>query len=189
MVSLYMAPLDFVTHFASALALALLVVWSGWPRHAAAGVALRKRTSEARRYFQAQLRAPHPQLDDAWYPYLFALGLSPELDAWFAAFGDEPEPEERKQPKERSTAGSSSTFGSTSASGTDGTEPARYRGGGGRFGGGGASGSWGSAAAEFGAGVSTPSSSPSSSAASSRSSSGSSSSSTSRSGGGSGGGC
>jgi hypothetical protein len=186
MLSPYMAPIDFVTHFGSAFALALLVVWSGWPKDTAVGMALRKRIAEARRYFNAQLRTRHPRLDDAWYPYMIALGLSPELDSWFAAFGREPQPEKRAE--ESSPNGSSVTFDSTSSARSEGAEPARWTGGGGRFGGGGASGSWGSAAAELAAGISISSSSSSSSRSSGTSGSSSRGERTSRSGGGSAGG-
>lgn len=181
LLSPYLAPLDLLTHFGSALLLALLVVCSGWLNLGADGVALRKRVSEARRYFQAQLRTSDPKLDDDWYPYLVALGLAPEVQSWLAAFGEEPR---RKERPERRPPGE---YPSPEAA-----EPPRWTGGGGQFGGAGASGSWGSAVAGLTFGVSTsPSSSSSSSTSSSRASGRSGSGSThgeSRSGGGGGGG-
>lgn len=134
-------------HFAGAFGLFAIVLWAAWPTAHAEGVALRRRLAAARRYFEAQLRTRHPQLDDAWYPYLIALGLNTEIDGWFRAFAEEPPPEDRGGSPSSSEPDPSLSV--SSAHGTDEDQPPRWTGGGGTFGGGGASGSWGSAASEL----------------------------------------
>jgi uncharacterized membrane protein YgcG len=137
-------------HFAGAFGLFALMLWAAWPTAHAKGVALRRRLAAARRYFEAQLRTRRPQLDDAWYPHLIALGLGPEIDGWFRAFAEEPRPEERGGSSSSDEANPSLEASNASdTEKTDEEEPPRWTGGGGRFGGGGASGSWGDAASEL----------------------------------------
>jgi uncharacterized membrane protein YgcG len=188
MLSPPMAPLELAAHFLGALTLAAMVAWSAWPKDRARGIALRKRIAEARGYFQAQLRTRQPQLDDAWHPYLIALGLAPQVDSWFAAYGRAPQRE--KQDEDSSPGSSRVAFDAAKSSRAEDAEPVRWTGGGGRSGGAGASGSWGSAAAGLASPISTASSSSSSASSRSDSSAGSSATgeSTSRSGGGSAGG-
>lgn len=79
----YVAPFDLIRHVVSGFLLMGLFAWTAWPRDHAVGIALRKRIAAVRLYFQGQLQKERPDLDDRWYPYLIARGLSPEMDAWF----------------------------------------------------------------------------------------------------------
>ncbi len=113
-------------------------------REAIPKIAFRRRLAAARNYFTAQLRSRNPNLRDAWYPYLVALGLGPNVDQWFKHYSG------------ASTAVSglgsrTSSFGSTSSSSST------WTGGGGAFGGAGASGSW-AAMSAVASGVAAPSS-------------------------------
>lgn len=98
---------------------------------------LRKRLASARRYFQSQLQARHPKLQDAWLPYLLAFGLGPQVDRWYRSYG-------RASPVD-----SGGNFSSGSRSGS-------WSGGGGSFGGAGATGSWAAAVGGVAAGVAAP---------------------------------
>jgi uncharacterized membrane protein YgcG len=180
-------PLGLVLFCALAVAVVAAILWLAAPQDYAAAIALRKHVSAARRYFERQLLEREPKLDDAWFPYLIALGLAPDIDAWFRAHrGDQPR--EGEPESERSSFSASSSTSTVSSEPSPGAAPS-WSGGGGRFGGGGASGSWSSAAAGLASGVVAPSSGSSSgSSSSSSSSSVSSSSSDARSGGGGGGG-
>jgi uncharacterized membrane protein YgcG len=153
------------------------MLWVSSSPESAEGVALRKCLAAARRHFEAELKKPEPQLDDAWFPYLIALGLSPQLDHWFRGFGGQ-----ATRRGTRTSRSESSSSGISRAS-EPASEPSGWTGGGGIFGGGGASGSWLGAAESLAAGVARPSSGSSGSGSSSSGSSSSSSS-----GGGSGGG-
>ena len=142
-----------------ALALALLgvtsiafVVRAARSADTAAGVAFRKRLAATRRHFARQLRRDDPRLEDAWFPYLIALGLGKDVDRWFRAFGGE-----SRGTGSGVSAGSVITGGFGGGHGPSGG----WTGGGGTFGGGGASGTWVAAAGALAAGVSRPSSSSS----------------------------
>jgi uncharacterized membrane protein YgcG len=113
-------------------------------REGAEAILRRRELAAARRWFVEELRRPRPTLDDAWYPYLIAFGLAPQMDRWFRAFGVESATVTR-----RGTAWSGGEAGSGGG----------WSGGGGAFGGGGASASWAMAATAFSAGVSSSSSS------------------------------
>jgi hypothetical protein len=98
-----MSPLELDLHFGAGLCLAGFFIWTAWPRDHAAGIALRKRLLAARFYFEAQLKKERPDLDDRWYPYVVALGSSPEVDAWFSAF-DTRRPRRKEEPSRDSSA-------------------------------------------------------------------------------------
>jgi hypothetical protein len=104
----------------------------------------RRRLATARRWFVEQLRAPRPHLEDAWFPYLLALGLGPKVDDWSKSYG---------HAARTSTGFSGSSSSSSSSSGSG------WTGGGGSFGGAGASAGWAAAVGGFSAGVAAPSSS------------------------------
>ena len=97
--------------------------------------------ASARRYFLRELDRSAPRLRDAWFPYLLAFGLGPNVDRWFRAYG---------------SAASVSDFGHGGGGGN--TSTGGWSGGGGSFGGAGASASWVAAAAGVAAGVPAPSS-------------------------------
>jgi uncharacterized membrane protein YgcG len=114
-------------------------------RNGAKRMARRKALASARAFFARELARPAPRLQDGWFPYVVAFGLTGDADRWFRAHGA------------RATSGgsgSSPATGSTST-GSSGT----WTGGGGAFGGAGASGSWALAAGALAAGVASPSSS------------------------------
>lgn len=119
---------------------------------------LRRRLAAAREWFKRELRSPHPQLDDRWFPYLLAFGLGGHVDRWFRAFGTD------------ALSNSVSARGSFSSAPT--ATGGGWTGGGGAFGGAGATGSWASAAGSLAAGVSRPGSSGGSSGSSGGSSGG-----------------
>jgi len=110
-----------------------------------AHVAERKNLAAARAYFAAQLARHDPRLQDAWFPYLLAFGLGPEIDRWFERFGPS---------AQTGTTGSGALgHGPSSHGGQSGA----WTGGGGAFGGAGASGAWAAAAGTMAAGVSASS--------------------------------
>ena len=113
-------------------------------------IARRKALASARAYFKRELDAPAPRLQDSWFPYVVAFGLTSDADRWFRAHG-----------AAAASSGSSSTWtGSTSsASSSSSSGSGSWTGGGGSFGGAGASGSWAVAAGALAAGVASPSSS------------------------------
>ena len=102
----------------------------------------RKRLAAIRRYFQAELKKPDPNLEDGWFPYLLAFGLAGDVDKWAVAY---------PQASGLSTSRPGSFSGSSSGGG--------WSGGGGSFGGAGASAGWAAAATGLAAGVAAPSSS------------------------------
>jgi hypothetical protein len=136
------------TLFAAFTAMTLMYVSSAFhmamSRDGTARMEARRRIVTARRWFAMQLRQPHPALDDAWFPYLLALGLGSGVDRWSKSFAGA-----------AGRAGGGFTGGSTSSSSSGGG----WTGGGGSFGGAGASGSWAAAVGGFSAGVAAPSSS------------------------------
>jgi len=113
-------------------------------RDGAARMEARRRIETARRWFKMQLRQPHPALEDAWFPWLLALGLGSGVDRWSKSFA---------------AAGTSSTGGFGGGSSSSSSSGGGWTGGGGSFGGAGASGSWAAAVGGFSAGVAAPSSS------------------------------
>lgn len=123
---------------------------------------LRRRIAAAREHFMRELESPAPHIDDAWFPYLIAFGLAPNIAKWFRAFGGTTHVDD-----DWTRASSSSALASSTPS---------WSGGGGAFGGAGASGAWALAVSAVAAGVSAPSSSSGSDSSSSSSSSDSSSS-------------
>jgi uncharacterized membrane protein YgcG len=105
---------------------ALAVARRACTRTSPQGIAVRKRLAAARAHFARQLRSDRPALDDAWTPYLVALGLGPEMDRWFRGHAAEGAP--------AIAAGGGAATGGGSGVG--------WSGGGGRFSGGGAGGTW-----------------------------------------------
>jgi hypothetical protein len=120
---------------------AAVAAWVGRTRTSATGVAVRKGLTAARAHFARELRAPRPRLDDAWAPYLAALGLGHQLDRWARVHGS------------TEAVGITGTGG-----GSHGVGSGSWTGGGGSFAGGGATGTWTALA-----GISTAIPSPSSS--------------------------
>ena len=114
-------------------------------RDGASRMERRRRLATAKRYFVAQLKSAHPKLEDAWFPYLLALGLGSGVDRWSKSFGG----------AAMASTGSTS-FGSSGSSSSSG---GGWTGGGGSFGGAGASAGWAAAVGGFSAGVAAPSSS------------------------------
>jgi uncharacterized membrane protein YgcG len=108
-------------------------------------IARRKTLVAAREFFKRELEEPRPRLEDGWFPYIVAFGLSSGVERWFRAYGGE------QAAVASCAAGTSSSGGSSSPSGG-------WTGGGGSFGGAGASASWATAAGALAAGVSAPSS-------------------------------
>jgi len=119
-------------------------------KNGAQKIARRKALASAREYFKRELHKPAPALDDSWFPYVVALGLTTEADRWFRAHGAE-------------SAALASTIGRSSSSSTSSSSSSGggWTGGGGAFGGAGASGTWAVAAGALASGVSAPSSSSS----------------------------
>jgi uncharacterized membrane protein YgcG len=113
-------------------------------------LARRKALASARGYFAHELGKPAPRLEDAWFPYVVAFGLTSEADHWFRAHGAA----SAGASAGAWTGGSSGSSGSSSSSSGSGG----WTGGGGAYGGAGASGTWAVAAAGVAAGVATPSS-------------------------------
>jgi uncharacterized membrane protein YgcG len=111
-------------------------------RDSGEGVRRRALLAAVRRYFQAELRRPEPRLDDDWFPYLLAFGLSRDVDRWSVAY----------------SGGSHLSTTGTGAS-TAGSQRSGWSGGGGSFGGAGATATWAAAATGLAAGVASPSSS------------------------------
>jgi uncharacterized membrane protein YgcG len=112
-------------------------------------IARRKVLVAAREFFTRELNSPTPRLEDAWFPYLVAFGLSGGVEKWFRAYGGE------TAARAASTAGAIPSSGSSSSPSPSG---GGWTGGGGSFGGAGASASWAAAAGSLAAGVSAPSS-------------------------------
>lgn len=115
-------------------------------------IARRKELIAAKRYFESELKKPAPRMKDAWFPWVAAFGLGPDVDKWFHAFGGA---------SSMSTRTSSSSFSGSSSSSSSGFsgDSGGFTGGGGFSGGAGSSGSWAVAAGALAAGVSAPSSS------------------------------
>ena len=56
-------------------------------RESAETIERRQLLAAARRWLAGELGKPEPRLEDAWYPYLLALGLGTDVSRWFRAFG------------------------------------------------------------------------------------------------------
>jgi uncharacterized membrane protein YgcG len=114
-------------------------------------IARRKALASARAYFKRELDSPAPRLQDSWFPYVVAFGLTSDADRWFKAHGA----------AAAASSGSSSTWTGSSSStpSSSGGGSGGWTGGGGSFGGAGASGTWAVAAGALAAGVASPSSS------------------------------
>ncbi|HEX5759620.1 MAG TPA: hypothetical protein VF121_10530, partial [Thermoanaerobaculia bacterium] len=69
------------------LGLARSVLNMARSRESAQTIERRQHLAAARRWLAGELRRPEPRLDDAWYPYLLALGLERQVGDWFRAFG------------------------------------------------------------------------------------------------------
>ncbi len=113
-------------------------------------IARRKTLASARGYFLHELAQPAPRLQDSWFPYVVAFGLTSEADHWFKAYGG------------AAAASTGSALGSSrsgSSSGSSSSSSGGWSGGGGAFGGAGSSGSWAVAAGALASGVASPSSS------------------------------
>lgn len=155
-----------------ALAYVVGVLNNARSRYSPERMRFRKRLASAREYFARELRKPQPQLDDAWYPYLLAFGLGPQVDKWFKSFGAAVSGSATASMASSSSRGASGMASSSLGSAGDG----RWSGfsGGGGFAGGGATVAFGAAVGGMAATVSPPSSSGSSGGGSSSSSSSSS---------------
>jgi hypothetical protein len=130
---------------------ALLALALAQPTETVERLAFRRQLVSARRFFERELQRPEPKLQDRWFPYLLAFGLSREVDRWFAAFGGD-----GSDHRTRSVV--PVPLGSPSGSSGGGWSGGGPQFGGGTFAGGGAGGSWGVAAAGMAAGVAAPSS-------------------------------
>ena len=116
-------------------------------------IARRRELVGARRFFERELSKSAPRLKDAWFPWLAAFGLGPDVDRWFHSFGGA---------AAAASAGSSFSSSSSSSSSTSSSfsgESGGFTGGSGFSGGAGSSGSWAVAAGALASGVSAPSSS------------------------------
>lgn len=141
-----------------ALALAPVLVWSALLRAAmsradAAAIAARQELLQVRRYFAAELRKPGPSLDDAWYPYLLALGLASAVDRWAKSFGSVSRPRTEPMSADGLVSGTGSAGAVRGTPSPGGSTD--WSGGGGRFGGAGASTAWVAAVGSFAWGMST----------------------------------
>jgi hypothetical protein len=133
----------------AALAVMAVMVWSSLLNNARSrerprGLERRQRLAAARRLFARELARQQPELDDAWMPYLLALGLGPRVDRWWRRFGGAAE------------ASVLSTGRHLSPSGPGGSGGGSWTGGGGAFGGAGATASWAAVAGSVAAGVAKP---------------------------------
>ena len=109
-------------------------------------IARRKALVAAREFFARELKNPRPRLEDRWFPYIVAFGLSSGVERWFRAYGGE------------QAAALSRASGTSSSGGSPASPSGGWTGGGGSFGGAGASTSWAVAAGALAAGVAAPSS-------------------------------
>ncbi len=105
-------------------------------------VRLRRQLVGLRRSLARELGRKEPRLEDAWLPYLLALGLDKKVDRWFRAFGG--------------ALGASSARGFRGSAASPAGAVSTWTGGGGAFGGAGATASWTAAAGTLAAGVARP---------------------------------
>ncbi|HLN58589.1 MAG TPA: hypothetical protein VK416_08500, partial [Thermoanaerobaculia bacterium] len=52
-------------------------------------IARRKTLVAAREFFARELKNPRPRLEDRWFPFIVAFGLSSGVERWFRAYGGE----------------------------------------------------------------------------------------------------
>jgi hypothetical protein len=109
-------------------------------RDSAAALARRRELAAARAWLRRELGRPRPRLEDRWFPWLVAFGLTPELDRWFRGHGA----------AVRAVPSTSSWSGGGAAGGGG------WSGGGGAFGGAGATASFAAAVSTIAAGVARP---------------------------------
>ncbi len=133
----------------AALAVLAVMVWSSLLNNARSrerprGLERRQRLAAARRLLARELARPQPELDDAWMPYLLALGLGSRVDRWWRRFGGAVE-DAALATRRQFSPGSSGGSGGGS-----------WTGGGGAFGGAGATASWAAVAGSVAAGVAKP---------------------------------
>lgn len=138
-------------HLVALVGLGLLATSLAQPAGTPERLAFRRRLVSARQFFEGQLHRPDPRLDDAWFPYLIAFGLGPQIDGWFRAFGSRGVSATSPAVLAATAAGRSGSGGGWSGGGPQF--------GGGSWGGGGAGGTWAVAAGGMAAGVSAPGSS------------------------------
>jgi uncharacterized membrane protein YgcG len=133
------------------LAAGLVPLWLARSRETPEAIRIRQRFVRAREHLKAQLARPEPDLDDAWFPYLLAFGLSKAMGRWSDEFGGEVSPD----------AGyvGSTAFTGSGSSGGGGFSSGGWTGGGSAFGGAGAASSWAAATSSMTSGVAPPSSS------------------------------
>lgn len=130
----------------AAMAVLAVMVWSSLLNNAAsrerpAGLERRQRLAAIRRLFARELARERPELDDAWIPYLLALGLGPRVDRWWRKFGG---------------AAASTTVPARHLGSGGSASGSSWTGGGGAFGGAGATASWAAVAGSVAAGVAKP---------------------------------
>jgi Predicted membrane protein (DUF2207) len=170
---------------AIALALANTSINALKSRQHRAAIAFRKTLAAGRAFFASELRQDRPVLRDEWYPWILALELGREVDAWSTERFRKRFPERRRRRRYYDELTSSSSSHESTVDST----PATWTGfGGGRSGGAGGGASWAAAAGGLATGVRSVSARDSSSSSSDSSSYSSSDSGSSSSGGGGGGG-
>lgn len=132
----------------------IVPLWIARSSDSPRAIEIRQRFVRAREHLKAELERPEPDLDDSWFPYLLAFGLSTAMGRWAEEFGG--------------TVASSAGFdgstaftggGSSGGSSGSGFSSGGWTGGGQAFGGAGASASWAAATGSMTSGVSPPSSS------------------------------
>ncbi len=116
-------------------------------RDRGAALVRRRQLTALRQTLARELAKPSPTLSDAWFPWLVALGLGPQVERWARAFAV------TAHGSDLGTSAGSFGGGGSSGGGSG------WTGGGGSFGGAGASASWTAAAGAISAGVASPSSS------------------------------
>lgn len=116
-------------------------------------IARRREIAAARRWFAHELQKTKPDLEDAWVPYLLALGLDSRVGRWFSKFG--------AATPGHSASTSSIGGASSGGGGSPGRASSPFTGGGGAFGGAGATAAWVGAVGAMSAGISAPGSSSS----------------------------
>jgi hypothetical protein len=119
-------------------------------RQSPEALAFRKRLNAARAFFETELENPHPSLRHEWYPWLLALGLGPQAEAWSADAAFNRAPTTRRR-RDRIDDREWPASHEPEPASTPSTTWAGF--GGGRSGGAGGGASWGLAAGAFSVGV------------------------------------
>ena len=114
-------------------------------RQSREAIAFRKKLAAGRWFLKSQLMEARPSLQDSWYPWVLAFGLTKDADRWSARHASSTAPHR----------------GHSTDTATTGTAPAWTGAGGGRSGGAGGGAGWTTAVAGMAAGVAAPSSSSS----------------------------